>query len=285
METSDDLPLFDFKLSVDEAWARVQAMCTSEQPVFPLLNIDQIGLHSFVVVDQNDVKLLKDRYRMIADSFSRNRPLVSFSSARLLPEQTQILLENGFAQVRKISNIQPLSSIHQYQSYSVEEPIEEQFSQHPENESSLRVTAVKMVLEDRNEADALCATEDEVKSAMQELRLRTREKHIEESARWRLPPCNLSYELISDPEFPSDPVYLTRLQTFRDLWRKGFYLTNGTKFGCDYLAYTKPPGEEHSRFMVICMGAESSKSSIDLIAISRVASQVQKKMNWWKGNR
>lgn len=61
---------------------------------------------------------------------------------------------------------------------------------------------------------------------------------------------------------------MARLITFRDLWRKGisykfsanllfmkpltkylgFYLTSGEKFGCNYLAYEKPPGDGHSRF-------------------------------------
>ncbi|KAF7638555.1 Sm domain-containing protein [Meloidogyne graminicola] len=88
---------------------------------------------------------------------------------------------------------------------------------------------------------------------------------------------------------------------FRDLWRKGFYLLSGTKFGCDYLAYEKPPDEQHSIFMVICNDVNKSLNLYNLISTSRVSTQVKKKIllavvspgnilpyyleiNWWKGD-
>lgn len=45
------------------------------------------------------------------------------------------------------------------------------------------------------------------------------------------------------PPFPKSSVFRIRLNTFRDLWRSGYYLTCGLKFGCDYLAYQSAPGE------------------------------------------
>uniref|UniRef100_A0A915LGZ5 U6 snRNA-associated Sm-like protein LSm2 n=1 Tax=Meloidogyne javanica TaxID=6303 RepID=A0A915LGZ5_MELJA len=80
-----------------------------------------------------------------------------------------------------------------------------------------------------------------------------------------------------------------------------FYLLSGAKFGCDYLAYEKPPGEQHSLFMVICSDVNKSLNLYNLIATSRVSTQVKKKilfavvspgtllpyyleMNWWKGD-
>ncbi|CAK5081828.1 unnamed protein product [Meloidogyne enterolobii] len=66
-------------------------------------------------------------------------------------------------------------------------------------------------------------------------------------------------------------------------------------------AYEKPPGEQHSLFMVICSDVNKSLNSYNLIATSRVSTQVKKKillavvspgtllpyyleMNWWKGD-
>jgi hypothetical protein len=40
-----------------------------------------------------------------------------------------------------------------------------------------------------------------------------------------------------DIDFPSSIKDRLRLTVFRDLWRKGFHLTSGLKFGCDYLVY------------------------------------------------
>lgn len=45
------------------------------------------------------------------------------------------------------------------------------------------------------------------------------------------------------PPLPKSSVFRIRLNTFRDLWRRGYYLTCGLKFGCDYLAYESAPGE------------------------------------------
>uniref|UniRef100_A0A1I8C0S8 tRNA-intron lyase n=1 Tax=Meloidogyne hapla TaxID=6305 RepID=A0A1I8C0S8_MELHA len=92
-----------------------------------------------------------------------------------------------------------------------------------------------------------------------------------------------------------------KMSSKRILNAYGFYLLNGAKFGCDYLAYEKPPGEKHSLFMVICSDVNKSLNIYNLIATSRVSTQVKKKillavvnpgtllpyyleMNWWKGD-
>lgn len=45
------------------------------------------------------------------------------------------------------------------------------------------------------------------------------------------------------PPLPESSSFRIRLNTFRDLWRRGYYLTCGLKFGCDYLAYEALPGK------------------------------------------
>ncbi|VDN19148.1 unnamed protein product, partial [Gongylonema pulchrum] len=51
-----------------------------------------------------------------------------------------------------------------------------------------------------------------------------------------------AYEEMKRPPFPENSNFRVRLNTFRDLWRRGYYLTCGLKFGCDYLAYEAIPG-------------------------------------------
>lgn len=38
-------------------------------------------------------------------------------------------------------------------------------------------------------------------------------------------------------KYPSTEKQQLRYKTFKDLWEKGYYLTNGEKFGGDFLAY------------------------------------------------
>jgi len=59
----------------------------------------------------------------------------------------------------------------------------------------------------------------------------------------------MDYDLLEPVQvrYPESSTYRKRVTVFRDLWRKGFYLTTGVNFGCDFLAYERLPGERHSR--------------------------------------
>uniref|UniRef100_A0A0K0F3R3 tRNA-intron lyase n=1 Tax=Strongyloides venezuelensis TaxID=75913 RepID=A0A0K0F3R3_STRVS len=95
--------------------------------------------------------------------------------------------------------------------------------------------------------------------------------------------------------------YGSKLMVYRDLWRKGFWLVDGCKFGGDYLAYDKTPMGNHSRFIVIVCPSSKSITPLELIATLRIATQVKKDLllaitddetlvphysiiNWWKGD-
>ena len=40
---------------------------------------------------------------------------------------------------------------------------------------------------------------------------------------------------------------------FFDLWRRGFFLTDGSKFGADFLAYPGDPIRYHAQNIIICL--------------------------------
>uniref|UniRef100_A0A0R3RSF6 tRNA-intron lyase n=1 Tax=Elaeophora elaphi TaxID=1147741 RepID=A0A0R3RSF6_9BILA len=111
-----------------------------------------------------------------------------------------------------------------------------------------------------------------------------------------------AYEEIEKPLLPKTSAFRIKLNTFRDLWRRGYYLTCGLKFGCDYLAYESVPGEDHSKWLVKCVDSQNALSALDLIALSRLSSQVKKHVllaivspdtlspyyieySWWKPQR
>ncbi|KAH7732215.1 tRNA intron endonuclease family protein [Aphelenchoides avenae] len=147
--------------------------------------------------------------------------------------------------------------------------------------------------------------EREVLAAAEELRERQRRENEKKEAEdvLHVPLCgpSTSYAILPSPPVPNTIEYARKFTVFRDLWRKGFYLTNGIKFGCDYLAYEQPPGVAHSKYMVFCFDASQSIAPLNLVSASRVASQVSKQilaafvatgsllpyymtMNWWKGD-
>jgi tRNA splicing endonuclease len=70
-----------------------------------------------------------------------------------------------------------------------------------------------------------------------------------------------------------------RRAVYADLWRRGYRLTPGLKFGCDYLAYAADASAVHAGFMVIVRAARARGAAIaaaDLVARSRVATTALK---------
>ncbi|VDK57172.1 unnamed protein product [Anisakis simplex] len=138
-------------------------------------------------------------------------------------------------------------------------------------------------------------TEEEVESVIKEMSKKTTPLYYEA---WTIPLCITTYrnttriqwaltftgeevsddlyEVIETPHFPDDLNFRRRLCVFRDLWRRGYYLTDGLKFGCDFLAYENKPSRIHSKYMVRCVDATDSMQPLDMIAVSRVSSQVNK---------
>lgn len=79
--------------------------------------------------------------------------------------------------------------------------------------------------------------------------------------------------------FPFTSVLVrTRLFVYKDLWNHGYYLTDGTKFGGDFLAYLGDPVIFHARYIVVCReGAGGQKGRPqDLVALSRLGTCVRK---------
>ncbi|XP_028818860.1 tRNA-splicing endonuclease subunit Sen34 [Denticeps clupeoides] len=68
----------------------------------------------------------------------------------------------------------------------------------------------------------------------------------------------------------------TRFSVFRDLRRRGFYLTSAGKFGGDYLVYPGDPLRFHAHFIALCISMEALTPLSDVLAIARLGSNVKK---------
>ncbi|XP_077466879.1 tRNA-splicing endonuclease subunit Sen34 [Stigmatopora argus] len=67
-----------------------------------------------------------------------------------------------------------------------------------------------------------------------------------------------------------------RFRVFADLRRRGFYLTSAGKFGGDFLVYPGDPLRFHAHFIAVCLRADQDVTLSDLLAISRLGSNVKK---------
>ncbi|XP_028170199.1 tRNA-splicing endonuclease subunit Sen34 [Ostrinia furnacalis] len=68
-----------------------------------------------------------------------------------------------------------------------------------------------------------------------------------------------------------------RCSVFSDLWRKGHYITSGSKFGCDYLVYPGDPVRFHASYMVRCIhDHQTAFRPANIVAFGRLSVAVNK---------
>lgn len=81
--------------------------------------------------------------------------------------------------------------------------------------------------------------------------------------------------------FSGDKIHLTPEESlqfcvFKDLNLKGYFLTDGVKFGGDFLVYPGDPGIYHSMFIALCVASSRELSAAEYAAMGRLASSVRK---------
>ncbi|XP_060820529.1 tRNA-splicing endonuclease subunit Sen34 [Bombus pascuorum] len=77
-------------------------------------------------------------------------------------------------------------------------------------------------------------------------------------------------------KYPSNDKQQLRYKTYKDLWERGYYVTNGEKFGGDFLAYPGDPIMFHSQFIILCKDKKEEIPITELSAQCRIACHVRK---------
>lgn len=66
-------------------------------------------------------------------------------------------------------------------------------------------------------------------------------------------------------------------RTFQDLYDKGYCVTNGAKFGGDFLVYFGDPICHHAIFIIKCVESEQLISTMEIVAFGRLGTSVKKR--------
>jgi len=77
-------------------------------------------------------------------------------------------------------------------------------------------------------------------------------------------------------KYPCTKWERLRYMTFKHFWELGMYITNGQKFGGDFLAYPGDPSRFHSYFIVRCMEIDATLTPENLVALARLGTSVKK---------
>ena len=77
-------------------------------------------------------------------------------------------------------------------------------------------------------------------------------------------------------EYPRTAKEKLNYKVFCDLWERGYHITSGEKFGCDYLVYPGDPLRFHSYFIVIILESGKTFTALELLAYGRLGTSVKK---------
>ncbi len=88
-----------------------------------------------------------------------------------------------------------------------------------------------------------------------------------------------------------------KYSVYHDLRDKGFVVTPGLKYGCDFAVYEHGPGIDHAPYIIQVMSRDDQMSALDIVKAGRLASTVRKtfiaaipdrdgveylEFKWWK---
>jgi tRNA-intron endonuclease len=88
-----------------------------------------------------------------------------------------------------------------------------------------------------------------------------------------------------------------KYSVYRDLREKGFVVTPGIKYGCDFAVYEHGPGIDHAPYIIQVVSGEDQMSAAEIVKAGRLASTVRKtyiaalpgedgveylEFKWWK---
>jgi tRNA-splicing endonuclease subunit Sen34 len=76
--------------------------------------------------------------------------------------------------------------------------------------------------------------------------------------------------------FPETKEEILKFKIFKDLWKKGYYVTLGNKFGGDYLLYSGDPMNYHAQYIVLCLEFEKFFQTNQIATLGRLANSVKK---------
>jgi tRNA-intron endonuclease len=90
--------------------------------------------------------------------------------------------------------------------------------------------------------------------------------------------------------------FKNKFRVYKDLRDKGYVVTPGIKYGCDFAVYENGPGLDHAPYIVQIMNISNKITAAEIVKAGRLATTVRKsfilaiinddirylEFNWWK---
>ncbi|XP_020295203.1 tRNA-splicing endonuclease subunit Sen34 [Pseudomyrmex gracilis] len=79
-----------------------------------------------------------------------------------------------------------------------------------------------------------------------------------------------------DWKYPFTATQKLKYKVYKNLWERGYYISNGEQFGGHFLAYMGDPLMFHSQFIIQCRSKDEEISVVELMNQCRISCQVRK---------
>jgi tRNA-intron endonuclease len=107
---------------------------------------------------------------------------------------------------------------------------------------------------------------------------------------------NLSKKMLKENYEKNFEGFIDKFRVYKDLRNKGYVVTPGIKYGCDFAVYENGPGLDHAPYVVQIIDVHNKIGATEIIKSGRLATTVRKsfilalinseikylEFNWWK---
>nr|XP_020654525.1 tRNA-splicing endonuclease subunit Sen34 [Pogona vitticeps]XP_020654526.1 tRNA-splicing endonuclease subunit Sen34 [Pogona vitticeps] len=212
---------------------------------------------------------------------------------QLLPEEARLLVEKGFATLRKNPVSEPcgddagqdISALQDVAAYQKEqeESYQEQLRLAAEQRKTMLDAFAERIAQgrakkrhekggDENPPAKLADLEPSFVLPQESMMVQLPTERVhpgrEEEVDWRVPS--------EDWPYAGQPDHEMRYCIFRNLWEQGFYITSGSKFGGDFLVYPGDPMRFHAHYIALCVSKDTPLALSDIISMGRLGTNVKK---------
>ncbi|XP_076062551.1 tRNA-splicing endonuclease subunit Sen34-like [Oratosquilla oratoria] len=247
------------------------------------------------VWNAQDAHILRSEHRIVGTlvgGLPRNPHQCSMNGLPLylLPEEVTLLVEEGIATLISHQELTTLpenikAKIHEHREKSYHEQV---LQARKDRESEIRKMADVIVAGKKKKLEKLKKGYKEFESNLKNL---DKETIIEnEMKKIQSLPRNLQVlqtfteqPFIKDMKaeevdwkYPDTRNEVLHYAVYQDLWKKGYYISSGMKFGGDYIAYKGDPHLYHACLIVRCVEDEEGLNVEDLVMMSRIGTTTKK---------
>ncbi|CAH1115914.1 unnamed protein product [Phaedon cochleariae] len=226
------------------------------------------------VYDADDWVILRKQHRIVGQIIGNSNHIPSLP-LKILPEEAYLLCHKKLADIRILpKTIRDVdeTKIREYEDTLLQAQIEE----YRKIRKTQLLNMIDKIVEKRRKLDDNRSVEEILNEELEKSTTINKANMI-----W--PILSVPSDLdISQLQILTEEALLERTtklkqKVFSDLWERGFYVTEGSKFGGDYLVYYGDPVCHHAIFIIKCVDNSKNISPSEIVTMGRLGTSVKKK--------